>query len=74
LKTQEFDLVIFDEVHHVDESVKTFYELFQIFENNAKEILGLTATPQRTSGANVVVLFDDSYTYELTVYEAVENG
>jgi superfamily II DNA or RNA helicase/HKD family nuclease len=74
LKTQEFDLVIFDEVHHVDESVKTFYKLFQIFENNAKEILGLTATPQRTSGANVVALFDDSYTYELTVYEAVENG
>jgi superfamily II DNA or RNA helicase/HKD family nuclease len=74
LKTQEFDLVIFDEVHHVDESVKTFYELFQIFEGNAKEILGLTATPQRTSGANVATLFDDNYTYELTVHEAVENG
>jgi superfamily II DNA or RNA helicase/HKD family nuclease len=71
---KKFDLVIFDEVHHVDKEAKTFMELFNNICNMSNEVLGLTATPVRTNGSNVIEIFEGNHAYQLPLYEALEKG
>ncbi|ATI73948.1 DEAD/DEAH box helicase family protein [Mesoplasma florum] len=67
---KEFDLVIFDEVHHIE--AEKYKEIFEIVAKKAKSIIGLTATPERTEGIDVNKYFNYEYAYELSLYDALE--
>ena len=66
-----FDVVIIDEFHHAE--AKTYQDLLAHLK--PKELLGLTATPERTNGTNVADLFFDGRTaVELRLWEALEDN
>ncbi|QIK84801.1 DUF3427 domain-containing protein [Sanguibacter sp. HDW7] len=63
-----FDVVIVDEFHHAAApSYRTLLE-----ELEPKELLGLTATPERTDGFDVRSLFGDRAAYELRLWDALD--
>ncbi len=57
LINKKFDVVVFDEAHHVE--ADTFKEIYLLVLPNTKQIFGLTATPERTDNVNVNIYFDD---------------
>lgn len=65
-----FDAVIIDEFHHAE--AKTYQRLLDYIQ--PKYLLGLTATPERTDGKNVMDLFGGKATTELRVWDAIEKG
>ncbi|AKU79986.1 DEAD/DEAH box helicase family protein [Spiroplasma turonicum] len=71
LDKKSFDIVIFDEAHHIE--AKTFNIIFETITKNAKQIFGLTATPERTDGVNINKYFDYEHACELRLYDAIEN-
>lgn len=66
---QEFDYIIYDEVHHV--VAETGEKIFDYFE--PEFILGLTATPERMDNKNVFELFDQNVPFELRLRDAINN-
>lgn len=56
-----FDVVIFDEAHHI--AAATFDQVFNYFQ--PQQILGLTATPEREDGKSIKKYFLDEYAEEL---------
>ena len=69
-KSDHFDAVIIDEFHHAEAS--TYQRLLDYIE--PQYLLGLTATPERTDGRNVMDFFDGKATAELRVWDAIEQG
>lgn len=65
----EFDYIVFDECHHITAS--TYKKIFEYFD--AKFILGLTATPERTDNADVLDMFEQNVPYQLRLRDAIEN-
>lgn len=65
-----FDAVIIDEFHHAE--ANTYQTLLDFVE--PKYLLGLTATPERTDGKNVIDFFGGKATAELRVWDAIEKG
>ncbi|AGM26187.1 DEAD/DEAH family helicase [Spiroplasma syrphidicola EA-1] len=65
-----FDYLIFDEAHHI--AAVSFEKVFNYFQ--PREILGLTATPEREDGKSIKEYFDDEYAYELRVWSAINQG
>lgn len=65
-----FDAVIIDEFHHAE--AKTYQRLLDYIQ--PKYLLGLTATPERTDGKNVMDFFGGKATTELRVWDAIEKG
>jgi len=65
-----FDIVIVDEFHHAE--APTYRRLLEHL--NPKELLGLTATPERSDGESVVKWFDGRIAAELRLWEALERG
>ena len=65
-----FDIIIFDEAHHI--AAKTFLEVFHYFKS--KQILGLTATPEREDGKLISSYFDNNYAYELRLWDAIQQS
>ena len=65
----EFDYIIYDEVHHV--VADTGKKIFEYFE--PEFILGLTATPERMDNKNVFELFDQNVPFELRLRDAISN-
>lgn len=65
----EFDYIIYDEVHHV--VADTGKKIFEFFE--PEFILGLTATPERMDNKNVFELFDQNVPFELRLRDAINN-
>ncbi|WP_020404564.1 DUF3427 domain-containing protein [Gracilimonas tropica] len=65
-----FDAIIIDEFHHAE--ANTYQRLLDYVE--PKYLLGLTATPERTDGKNVMDFFDGKATAELRVWDAIEKG
>ena len=65
----EFDYIIYDEVHHV--VADTGKKIFEYFE--PEFILGLTATPERMDNKNVFELFDQNVPFELRLRDAINN-
>lgn len=65
-----FDAVIIDEFHHAE--ANTYQRLLDYVE--PKYLLGLTATPERTDGKNVMDFFGGKATAELRVWDAIEKG
>ena len=68
LPRDHFDVVIIDEFHHAEaNSYKSLLDWVQ-----PKELLGLTATPERTDGVNVADIFEGRIAAELRLWDALE--
>ena len=68
-KRDEFDYIIYDEVHHV--VAETGKKIFEYFE--PEFILGLTATPERMDNQDIFTLFDQNVPFELRLRDAINN-
>ncbi|CUR55079.1 hypothetical protein NOCA2220270 [metagenome] len=67
--SDHFEVVYIDEAHHG--SASSWREVIEHF--NPVEIVGLTATPERTDGVGIADLFGGEYTTELRLWEAVDD-
>ena len=63
-----FDIVVIDEFHHA--AAPTYRSLLERLR--PRELLGLTATPERTDGFAVQDFFDGRIAAELRVWEAID--
>src|SRR3954451_23076414 len=70
LDPRQFDLVVVDEFHHA--MAATYRRLLEHLQ--PKVLVGLTATPERTDGADVREWFDGRTAVELRLWEALEQG
>jgi superfamily II DNA or RNA helicase len=70
LDPEQFDVVIVDEFHH---SAAASYEAL-LDHLRPKHLLGLTATPERTDGLDVLRWFGDRISIELRLWDALEQG
>lgn len=69
-KPEEFDYIVVDEFHHGEAT--TYRKVIDYFQ--PKFLLGLTATPERMDGRNVLRLCDYNIAYEVRLLEAVDRG
>jgi superfamily II DNA or RNA helicase len=70
LDPEHFDLVVVDEFHHA--MAATYRRLLDHL--TPKVLVGLTATPERTDGADVREWFDGRTAVELRLWKALEKG
>ena len=63
----EFDYIVVDEFHHAEAT--TYRRLIKYFR--PKFLLGLTATPERTDGADLLALCDNNLVYRCDVADGV---
>ena len=64
-----YDVIYIDEAHHG--AAATWREVIEHF--NPREIVGMTATPERADGVSIAELFGGEYTAELRLWEAVDD-
>lgn len=64
-----YDMIIVDEFHHA--KAKSYSELLEYYKPHI--LLGLTATPERMDGQNVLEYFEDRIAAELRLGEAIDN-
>ncbi|WP_369222997.1 DUF3427 domain-containing protein [Streptomyces sp. R39] len=70
LAPDHFDIIVIDEFHHA--TAATYRRVINHF--HPKELLGLTATPERMDGLNVQdEFFDGRIAAEMRLWEALEN-
>jgi superfamily II DNA or RNA helicase/diadenosine tetraphosphate (Ap4A) HIT family hydrolase/HKD family nuclease len=67
---EEFDYIVVDEFHHAE--ARTYRRLIQYFK--PKFLLGLTATPERTDGADLLALCDDNLVFRCDVTEGIRQA
>jgi superfamily II DNA or RNA helicase len=67
---QAFDVVVIDEFHHA--AAKTYDRLLKHLQ--PRELLGLTATPERMDERDVTEWFDNRIAVELRLWEAIDQG
>ncbi|MCL6442722.1 MAG: DUF3427 domain-containing protein [Alicyclobacillus sp.] len=65
-----FDYIVIDEFHHAQ--AETYRRVIEHF--CPKFLLGLTATPERMDGRDVLELCDNNVVYEVRLREALEEG
>ena len=65
-----WDSIIIDECHHA--AAETYRKILNYFE--PQFLLGITATPERMDGEDVLSLFDQNVPYELRLRDAIING
>lgn len=68
LHPERFNVIIVDEFHHAE--ADSYRRLLDHF--SPKELLGLTATPERADGVNVASFFDGRVAAELRLWDALE--
>lgn len=68
IRPSAFDVVIVDEFHH--SAAPSYRRLLQHL--TPRELIGLTATPERADGLDVLSYFDGHITAELRLWEALE--
>lgn len=68
LTPDHFDVVIIDEFHHA--GAETYVQLLRHL--CPKELLGLTATPERSDGVSVLSWFDGRIAAELRLWDAID--
>jgi superfamily II DNA or RNA helicase/HKD family nuclease len=68
LDPEHFDVVIVDEFHHA--AANTYRQLLDRIE--PLQLLGLTATPERADGIDVLDFFDGRIAAELRVWDAID--
>jgi len=67
---KHFDYIVIDETHRAGaESYKRLMDFF-----TPRFLLGMTATPERTDGADVFKMFDYNIAYEIRLHRALEEG
>lgn len=64
----DFDYILVDEVHHA--AADSYKRIIDHFEPDF--MLGMTATPERTDGANIFELFGNNVAYEIRLQKALE--
>ncbi|MDI3421316.1 DUF3427 domain-containing protein [Streptomyces luteolus] len=70
LEPGHFDIIVIDEFHHA--KAQTYERIIKHFK--PKQLLGLTATPERADGFNVQDLyFEGRIAAEMRLWEALEN-
>lgn len=83
LHPEAFDVVVVDEFHHAQAPTyqTVLGRLFPPGEleapaqaNQPRELLGLTATPERSDAADILHYFDGHITAELRLWSALERG
>ncbi len=67
---QHFDYIVVDEFHHGEAA--TYRAVLEHFQ--PRFLLGLTATPERMDGRDVLRLCDYNIAYEARVFEAIDQG
>jgi superfamily II DNA or RNA helicase len=70
LGPDHFDVVIVDEFHHAE--ADTYRRLLQHLK--PKVLVGLTATPERADGKEILHWFDDRIASEMRLWEALDQG
>jgi len=68
LTSDHFDIVIVDEFHHA--AAPSYGNLLSHVQ--PKELLGLTATPERTDGLSILDWFDGRIAAELRLWDAID--
>jgi superfamily II DNA or RNA helicase len=68
-KDNDFDYIIIDEAHHA--TADTYQKIIAYFK--PKFLLGLTATPERADGENILSIFQNT-AHKLDLKDAVEMG
>jgi superfamily II DNA or RNA helicase/HKD family nuclease/diadenosine tetraphosphate (Ap4A) HIT family hydrolase len=68
--SNEFDYVVVDEFHHA--SAATYRRLLDHFTPDF--LLGLTATPERTDGADLLALCGENLVYRCDLIEGIRRG
>ena len=68
--TDEFDYVIVDEFHHA--AASTYRRVIDHFE--PKFLLGLTATPERTDGGDLLSLCRENLVFRCDLAEGINAG
>ncbi|MCX6312212.1 MAG: DUF3427 domain-containing protein, partial [Bacteroidetes bacterium] len=63
-----FDYIIIDEAHHATSN--SWIKVIEHF--NPKFLLGMTATPERTDGADIYEFFDNNIALEIRLRDALE--
>jgi superfamily II DNA or RNA helicase len=63
-----FDVIIIDEAHHV--AAPSYQRVIDHFK--PRELVGLTATPERGDGSSILSFFDDRISAELRIWEAID--
>lgn len=67
LSSDYFDYIVIDEVHHIE--AKTYRPILEYF--SPKVLVGLTATPERMDGADILKDFSDRIAAEIRLPEAL---
>ena len=67
---RRFDYIVVDEFHHA--AAHTYRKVIAWFE--PRFLLGLTATPERTDGADLLTLCGDNLVYRCDVAEGIRRG
>ena len=70
LPPDHFDVVIVDEFHHA--AAASYVRLLN--HVRPRELLGLTATPERSDGLSILHWFDDRVAAELRLWDAIDQG
>lgn len=68
-KEGEFDYIIIDEAHHA--TANTYLKIINYFK--PKFLLGMTATPERMDGFNVLELFENNIAIDKRLKEAIDS-
>lgn len=68
LARDAYDVLVVDEFHHAE--ADTYRDLLTHFQ--PRTLLGLTATPERADGRNVLDWFDRRITFELRLWDAID--
>jgi superfamily II DNA or RNA helicase/HKD family nuclease/diadenosine tetraphosphate (Ap4A) HIT family hydrolase len=69
-KPQDFDYIVIDEFHHA--AAGTYRRVIDHFQ--PKFLLGLTATPERTDGADLLGLCQENLVFQAGVHDGIEGG
>lgn len=70
LPSDRFDMVVVDEFHHA--AARTYARLLEHL--NPRQLLGLTATPERGDGEDILHHFGGRTATELRLWEALDRG
>ncbi|MER9450163.1 DUF3427 domain-containing protein [Mesorhizobium sp. M0254] len=68
--SDDFDYIIVDEFHHA--AASTYRRVIDSFR--PKFLLGLTATPERTDGADLLALCQENLVFDAGIHEGIESG
>lgn len=70
LEPERFEMIVVDEFHHA--AARTYRQIIEHFR--PAFILGLTATPDRLDGADLLALCSDNLVYQCGLAEGIERG